>query len=60
MRKGFETIFHAVFEMKDANKAEVLLKEAIKRNIASSLSVTKNNYGWTAIHCAFKYDLADG
>ena len=68
-RYNGETIFHAVFEMKDANKAEVLLKEAIKRNIVSYLSARKNLsstltqnslMGLTAIHCAFKYDFADG
>ena len=53
-----KNIFHPVFDMKDAEKAEILVKEATKRNIASQLSVVKISYsGFTAIHCAFNYGL---
>merc|ERR1712241_1633442 len=49
------TLFHVAFKTKDAEIVEVLIKEAINRNIAPSLSVTKNSFGLTAIHCAFNY-----
>ena len=53
-----KNIFHPVFDMKDAEKAEILVKEAVRRNIASHLSVAKISYsGFTAIHCAFNYGL---
>ena len=54
-----QTIFHVAFEWKDPKIVEVLIKEAIKRNIASSLSVTRNNLGLTAIHCAFNFEDSD-
>ena len=52
------TIFHQAFESKNPEVIEVLIKEAIKRNITANIN-TKNSFGLTAIHCAFKYKFEE-